>query len=138
MYRNIFKTAPQTFFIYRIIQLHNVAIFLFLAVPNYPFKILPTTQSSVVDEGISFEFRCEYGKGLTQMKWLRLRVINGTRNEDYIPINLLTVRTDSSKSVEVYSIKKVTLEDSGTYRCEITEKSGKRETQARVLQVKRK
>ena len=72
------------------------------------------------------------------MKWLRLRVINGTRNEDYIPRNLLTVRTDTSKSVEVYSIKKVTLEDSGTYRCEITEKSGKRETQARVLQVKRK
>ena len=72
------------------------------------------------------------------MKWLRLRVINGTRNEDYIPRNLVTVRTTANERVEVYSIKKVTPEDSGTYRCEITEKSGKRTTEPRVLQVKRK
>jgi hypothetical protein len=67
------------------------------------------------------------------MKWLRKRKINGDEVVDYVPRNLLTVRTDSSKSVEVYSIKKVTPEDSGTYKCEITETSGKRTTKARVL-----
>jgi hypothetical protein len=72
------------------------------------------------------------------MKWLRKRKINGDEVVDYVPRNLLTVRTDSSKSVEVYSIKKVTPEDSGTYKCEITETSGKRTTKARVLQVKSK
>jgi site-specific recombinase XerD len=72
------------------------------------------------------------------MKWLRLHFINGIGNEDYIPRNLVTVRTTADESVEVYSIKKVTPEDLGVYRCEITEKSGKRTTQARVLQVKRK
>ena len=35
-------------------------------------------------------------------------------------------------------MKNVTVEDSGVYRCEVTERGKKRVTHARVLQVKRK
>ncbi len=72
------------------------------------------------------------------MKWFRRRHKNGTTVDDYIPRHLLTVRTDSSKSVEVYFIKKVSLQDSGTYRCYITEKKGERWTAVKVLLVRSK
>ena len=92
----------------------------------------------MVNEGASFEFRCEYGKGSTEMRWIRQRKINGSVVVDYIPRSLVTVQTDSRKSVEVYSIEKVTLEDSGTYKCEVTENGNLRSTRLRLLQVKSK
>ncbi len=113
-------------------------IYYFLTAKKYYFRILPEKQTSIVDEGTSFEFRCEYGKGSTVMKWFRRRDINGTNVDDYIPRYLLTVRTDSSKSVEKYFIKKASVQDSGTYKCEVIEKNGNpRSTQARVLQVRK-
>ena len=99
------------------------------------FKILPKKRINLVDEGASFEFRCVYGKGSTEMKWMRQRKTSAIVINDYIPRNLITVLTDHTKSVEVYSIKKVTANDSGTYKCHVTEKGLLRSTYPRVLLV---
>ena len=72
------------------------------------------------------------------MKWFRTRYINGSSLRETLPRNSITVLTNRIKSIEVYSMKKVTVEDSGVYRCEVTERGKKRVTHARVLQVKRK
>ena len=103
----------------------------------YSFEIIPKNAVSV-DGGTSFEYRCEYGKASTEMIWQRRRTINGTEVNDLIPPNLIKVLSHTSKSVEVYSIKKVTSKDSGTYRCAVMENGRRRETSVAVLQVKSK
>ena len=92
----------------------------------------------VVYEGTSFQFRCEYGKGSTRMVWQRRREINGTTKVDLVPSNLIKVLTNSRRSVEVYSIAKVSPNDSGTYRCGVKENGHQRETSVAVLQVRSK
>lgn len=57
---------------------------------------------------------------------------------EYLPRNVITVLSNDRKSVELYSMKNVTLEDSGVYTCEVIERGTKRSTKARVLQAKRK
>ena len=99
------------------------------------FKIFPD-EYSIVDEGESFEFRCEYGGGSTEMLWVRRRRINGTSINDHLPRNLITVLTNSQKSVELYSIKKVTPKDSGAYKCDVNVNGKLQSTKARVLQVR--
>ena len=91
-----------------------------------------------VDGGTSFEYRCEYGKPSTRMSWQRRRTINGTEVKDLIPSNLIKVLYYPTKSVEIYSIKKVTSKDSGTYKCAVMENGRRRETSVAVLQVKSK
>ena len=103
----------------------------------YSFVIIPEDPVSV-DGGTSFEYRCEYEKPSTKMSWQRRRRINGTEVNDLIPSNLIKVLSHPKKSVEVYSIKKVTSKDSGTYRCAVMENGGQRETSVAVLQVKSK
>ena len=95
-------------------------------------------EKNLVDEGVSFEFRCVYGKGFTKIEWVRRRKIGSKEISDYIPRNLITVQTDDIKSVEVYSIKKVTVNDSGAYKCQVTEKGNLRSTKTRNLQVRGK
>ena len=115
---------------------YNVAIF--LSAKTYTFTILPFAQSSIVDEGESFKFRCEYGNGLTEMQWLYTITVDGRPVTDYLPRNLITVLTNDKKSIEEYSIESVTTNNTGTYRCELMERGKKRVSHARVLHVRRK
>ena len=113
-------------------------MFLLSAATQYSFIILPKVQTSIIDEGASFEFRCEYSKGSTDMKWFRKRHVNGSNVHEYLPRNVITVLSNERKSVELYSMKNATLEDSGVYGCEVIERGTKRTTEARILLVKRK
>ena len=111
---------------------------LFFTERKYNFQILPKMDYNLVDEGVSFEFRCVYGKGFTKIEWVRRREIGSKEISVNIPRNLITVQTDDIKSVEVYSIKKVTVNDSGAYKCQVTEKGDRRSTKIAVLKVRGK
>ncbi|XP_046851912.1 hemicentin-1-like [Xenia sp. Carnegie-2017] len=103
---------------------------------KYEFTIYPKVMTSRVTEGSNFEFRCEYGKGSTKIKWYRRRRLNGTEVEDYVPENLITVRTTPQKSVEVYHIPRVSINDAGVYRCEVAGKNNRKIlSDIRILEV---
>ncbi|XP_046853107.1 uncharacterized protein LOC124446303 [Xenia sp. Carnegie-2017] len=103
---------------------------------KYKFTIYPEDVTSRVTEGSNFEFRCEYGKGSTKIKWSRRRRLNGTEVEDYVPENLITVRTTPQKSVEVYRIPRVSINDAGVYRCKVDGKNNRKILSAtRILEV---
>ncbi|XP_046854228.1 fibroblast growth factor receptor 1-like [Xenia sp. Carnegie-2017] len=105
-------------------------------VKKYKFTIYPEDVTSKVTEGSNFEFRCEYEKGSTKIKWLRRRRLNGTEVEDYVPENLITVRTTPQKSVEVYHIPRVSINDTGVYRCEVDGKNNRKIlSKLRILEV---
>ena len=115
---------------------YNVVIF--LSARTYTFEIWPSAQTSLVDEGESFKFRCEYSNGLTEMQWLYTIIVDDRPVTDYLPRSLITVLTNDKKSIEEYSIESVTTNNTGTYRCELMERGKKRVSHARVLQVRRK
>ena len=112
---------------------------LFLSATTYTFKIFPEEQTSLVNEGESFKFRCEYSNGNTKMNWFyKISVNENVTVEGYLPRNRITVLTNSKKSIEEYSIESVRTNDTGTYRCELTERGKKRTSEVRVLQVRSK
>ena len=116
--------------------LYNVT---FLSAKSYTFKIFPNGQTSIVNEGENFKFRCEYNKGDTKMNWFYKILVNeNVTVEDYLPRNRITVLTNSEESIEEYSIKSVRTNDTGAYRCELQERGGKRTSEVRVLQVRSK
>ena len=121
-----------------IFQSNLVNVVIFLSARKYTFKIWPAAQTSLVNEGESFKFRCEYSNGLTEMQWLYTITVDGRPVTDYLPRNLITVLTNDKKSVEEYSIESVTTNNTGTYRCELMERGKKRASHTRVLQVRRK
>ncbi|XP_046853099.1 uncharacterized protein LOC124446301 isoform X2 [Xenia sp. Carnegie-2017] len=105
-------------------------------VKKYKFTIYPEDVTSKVTEGSNFEFRCEYGKGSTKIKWYRRRRLNGTEVGDYVPENLITIRTTLQKSFEVYCIPRVSINDAGVYRCEVDGKNNRIiSSNIRILEV---
>ncbi|XP_046854221.1 hemicentin-1-like isoform X3 [Xenia sp. Carnegie-2017] len=105
-------------------------------VKKYKFTIYPEDVTSRVTEGSNFEFRCEYEKGSTKIKWFRRRRLNGTEFEDTVPENLITVRTTPQKSVEVYRIPRVSINDAGVYRCGVDGKNNRIiSSKIRILEV---
>ncbi|XP_046851897.1 uncharacterized protein LOC124445236 [Xenia sp. Carnegie-2017] len=114
----------------------NLGYLIVRPVKKYKFTIYPEDVTSKVTEGSNFEFRCEYEKGSTKIKWYRRRRLNGTEVEDYVPENLITVRTTPQKSVEVYHIPRVSINDTGVYRCEVDGKNNRKIlSKLRILEV---
>ncbi|XP_028409410.1 uncharacterized protein LOC114532012 [Dendronephthya gigantea] len=117
---------------------HAITILTIVPVKTYYFDILPAKQTSVIDDGMRFKFRCEYEKPSTELQWERRRSINGTRKTDYLPRSVITLGKDATQSVEEYIINKVKADDIGFYRCGVRENGNMRYTNVRFLLVKGK
>lgn len=91
--------------------------------------------STIVNEGDSFNFTCEYGKASTAITWVKL--IRGNDKVINLPRNKVVEEKDPQgrNRIEVYVFKNVTPDDGGTYRCDVIESGKLKHAGPRVLQV---
>ena len=98
------------------------------------FNLYPKKSSILVNKGNIFELRCEYGKVGPQITWWRVSQI-GSNISKVIPREKISVKNDAQKQIEFYMIEKISLGDSGAYKCEVKEHSRSRSTNVLALQV---
>ena len=106
----------------------------FLTAPTVKFNLYPKTTSIRVDEGNRFELRCEYDRVGPQITWWRVSQ-RGSNIPKVIPREKISVKNDAKKQIEFYVIEKISLGDSGRYKCEVMEGSKSRSTNVLTLQV---
>ena len=110
----------------------------FLTAPTVKFNLYPRKSSVLVDEGNRFELKCEYGRvsfaKLRQITWWRVSQ-RGSNIPKVIPREKISVKNEADKQIEFYVIEKISLGDSGGYKCEVMEGSKSRSTNVLALQV---
>ena len=95
----------------------------------------PEVNSTAVIEGERFELKCEYEKVGGNITWWKIN--QGKSNiSKVIPREKISVKNQAAqKTIEFYVIEKISLDDSGAYRCEVMEGSTSRLTHVLALQV---
>ena len=106
----------------------------FFTAPIFQFRLYPEKSSVRIDEGNRFELRCEYDRVGPQITWWRVSQ-RGSNIPKVIPREKISVKNDAQKQIEFYMIEKISLGDSGAYKCEVMEGSKSKFTHTFALQV---
>ena len=114
-------------------KLTSLYVIIFIGIQR-KFTISPTNPAIDKLRGEPFKFICRYAIPNKQLGWMMFGV--GDTMFRSIPRSRITTVKNAAETVEELYFQKVTLNDTGTYRCTVQENGKVRETAKRILQVR--